>query len=316
MTRNAPRDLAGLVFLRREALADGYSDRAIQGKVASGEWHRVRRGAYVDGAAWRDLSATDRHRVTARAVLKSSHSSTVLSHASAALEHGVPVWGIDLTEVHVTRTDGKPRRREAGVVHHRGRLSPDEVTTVGEVPVTSIVRTAIEMPTITGVEAALVSVDALLRLGQPSSATLHSALDRSKHWPRSLISQVVFRLADPRHESAGESRTAYLCWDQRLMRPEPQVIVHDERGREFARVDFAWPELGVFLEFDGREKYRIFRRENESLEDYLMREKRREERICMLTGWVCIRISWQDLERPRETGERIRRILASRLQSA
>ena len=35
---------------------------------------------------------------------------------------------------------------------------------------------------------------------------------------------------------------------------------------------------------------------NESLEDFLMREKRRELRISQLTGWVCIRIGWADLE--------------------
>ncbi|HEX2771983.1 MAG TPA: hypothetical protein VHN18_06080, partial [Micromonosporaceae bacterium] len=74
----------------------------------------------------------------------------------------------------------------------------------------------------------------------------------------------------------------------------------------------AWRELGVFVEFDGREKYARFRRKNESLEEFLMREKRREERICLLTGWVCIRITWADLERPAATARRIRRILESR----
>ena len=70
--------------------------------------------------------------------------------------------------------------------------------------------------------------------------------------------------------------------------------------------------LGVFLEFDGREKYVRFRREGETLDQFLLREKRREERICQLTGWVCIRITWADLERPVETARRIRRLLDSR----
>ena len=43
-----------------------------------------------------------------------------------------------------------------------------------------------------------------------------------------------------------------------------------------------------------------------------MREKQREERICQLTGWVCIRITWADLERPERTAGRIRRILDQR----
>ena len=43
-----------------------------------------------------------------------------------------------------------------------------------------------------------------------------------------------------------------------------------------------------------------------------MREKRRIELICQLTGWVCIPITWDDLEHPGRTAARIRRILASR----
>jgi hypothetical protein len=45
---------------------------------------------------------------------------------------------------------------------------------------------------------------------------------------------------------------------------------------------------------------------------FLLREKKREERICQLTGWVCIRIGWSDLETPVATAGRIRRLLSSR----
>jgi hypothetical protein len=90
------------------------------------------------------------------------------------------------------------------------------------------------------------------------------------------------------------------------------VPVLDELGRLFAYADFVWEEEGVFLEFDGRIKYELYRREGESLEEFLMREKKREERICQLTGWVCIRITWADLANPQQTAARIRRMLDSR----
>lgn len=73
-----------------------------------------------------------------------------------------------------------------------------------------------------------------------------------------------------------------------------------------ARVDFAWPELGVFMEFDGRVKYEKFLREGESVTDAVLREKRREQLICELTGWRCIRIVWADLYTPELTAARIR----------
>jgi hypothetical protein len=90
------------------------------------------------------------------------------------------------------------------------------------------------------------------------------------------------------------------------------VSVKDTDGHEFARVDFAWVRHGVFLEFDGRIKYTKYRRKGETLEQFLMRERKRESRICELTGWVCIRISWEDLGKPEATADRIRRLLDSR----
>jgi hypothetical protein len=183
---------------------------------------------------------------------------------------------------------------------------------VSGVPVSSAARCAVEMTTIADVEAALVTVNGLLHDGQLTPSELADMARDTRHWPESLGTNLVVRLADPRLESAGETRTAHLCWTQHLPPPMPQVGVVDENGVTFARVDFAWPEYGVFLEFDGKEKYRRWRREGETLEEFLMREKRREEKICQLTGWVCIRITWADLNSPERTASRIRRILASR----
>lgn len=310
------RDLSGVVFLRRDAIADGYTDRAIRALVKAGTWHRVRHGAYVSGALWAELDGADRHRVRARAVLRTAHPTTVLSHVSAAIEHGAPTWGVDLEVVHVTRTDGQPRRREAGVVHHTGVLPDSDLVEVNGVPVTTALRVAAEMTTVTSVESALVSVDALLRMAGADDGEVAARQAMVNRWPHSLASQVVFRLADPRHESPGESRTAYFCWQTHLPKPEPQVKVRNEAGVVVARLDFAWPAFGVFLEFDGKEKYRRFRRDGETLDQFLMREKEREELICKLTGWTCIRISWAELHRPELLARRIRAILDSRRTAA
>ena len=148
----------------------------------------------------------------------------------------------------------------------------------------------------------------------PLWESLSAADRRAPVWGNPLDEVHVTRSdgASGRRESVAETRLDYLCWAQHLPRPLPQVTVLDEHGQLFARVDFAWPEYGVFLEVDGREKYQRFRRENETLEEFLMREKAREERIWMLTGWICIRVSGADLENPVRTARRIRRILESR----
>lgn len=305
-------DLTGVVTLRRDMLSAGYTDRQIRTMVKNGELHRIRHGSYCDATLWSSLSAADRHRVLSRAVLARAHATTVLTHVSSAIEQGAPVWGHDLSQVHTTRTDGRAGRKECDRVQHAGTLPAYHVKTVNGVPVSLATRCAVEMTTISSVESALVTVDGLLHAELTTLSGARQFAHRTRWWPNSLRTTVVLRLADPRHESAGESRTVHMCYSQGLPRPEPQVVVLDERGREFARVDFAWPGLGVFLEFDGKIKYALHRRPGETLEQYLMREKARAERICQLTGWICVRITWDQLSSPRTLAARIRRILDSR----
>ena len=38
----------------------------------------------------------------------------------------------------------------------------------------------------------------------------------------------------------------------------------------------------------------------------MVREKQREDMICRLTGWRCIRVVWADLYTPQQTAARIR----------
>jgi len=313
MTTNSEQvDLDGAVWLRSDAIADGYSDREIARLRRTGEWHRVRRGAYTSARLWESLSPEDRHRVLCRAVLRTAHPSSVLSHLSAAIEWGAPSWGMDLTQVHLTRMDGKSGRREAGLIHHRGQLVEAAVVTLNGVRVTRAARAAAEVCTIANVEKSLVVVNGLLHLQRTTSEELAAEAITTRYWPRSLITDLVTRLADSRIESVLESRAWYMFWVQHLPRPVPQLEIFDEFGRSLGRVDFAWSEHGVFVEPDGREKYFKYRREGETLEDFLLREKRREELICQVTGWICIRITWADLARPHVTARRIRKILQSR----
>lgn len=305
-------ELNSAVRLRCELLASGFTDQQLRALVKRGQLVRIRHGAYVDGGLWRQLDESERHRLHIRAVLKRAHPSTVVTHVSAAVERGAPVWGIPLDDVHVTRTDGKPGRREAGVVHHCGVLTEHDVEVVNGIPLTRAARCAVEVTAMATVEPALVTVNAMLHAEMLTAGELLAEVDALKHWPDTLATRIVVQLSDARIQSVGESRTAYLCWSQHLPRPEPQVPILDENGHVIACADFAWRQYGVFLEFDGRLKYALFRREGETLEEFLMREKRREERICQLTGWVCIRISWADLEHPARTAARIRRILESR----
>lgn len=303
------------VFLRREAIALGYDDRGIDRLVQRGEWVRVRRGAYVGSDLWDVLDEPGRRRVVARAVMRTAQTHVVLSHTSAADVLDAPLW--DMPDgVHLTRTDHKAGRSEAGVTQHRGLIRVGDVTRRDGQFVTSGTRTALDLLTITDVEHALVPMDGLLRAGETTKELLEQGLAAQTFWPATLASDLAIRLASGLAESAGETRMRYLCWAQGLPAPVLQYEVHDRNGKLIARLDLAWPTLGVFLEFDGKVKYQRHLRPGESVVDAVLREKRREEQVCELTGLRCIRTVWSDLYVPEQTAARVRAMFRAGFRAA
>jgi hypothetical protein len=270
----------------------------------------VRRGAFVEMHHWRALDRPGRHELVTRAVLRQANTDLVASHVSAVPFYEGPTWGLDLSSVHATRLDGKAGRAEAGVRQHRGKIVEGDIVERHGVMVMAADRLGIEITTVASTEAALVVVNHLLHAEMTTAERLAERYARDMHgWSHTLRTDLVLRLADPRIESPGESRTYYLCFAQGLPLPEPQYKVYNDRGVLVARVDFAWPQLGVFAEFDGKVKYQKYLAEGESPSDVVVREKRREELVREITGWRCVRVDWADLERPEHTAERIRRAL-------
>jgi hypothetical protein len=299
-------------FLRREVLAMGYDDNAIARLVRSGEWVRVRHGAYFMADLWRGLDEIDRHKVRARMVTRAAKVPHVLSHTTAVLHHTRTVWDLDLSDVHVTRSDERSGRILSGVRQHRGVLLDHDVMDLGGVRVTSPARSVLELTTVTDTERALVVLDDILRRGLTTKAELEAMCRRMTYWPSTLATDLVIRLSDPRSESPAETRFRYLCWRMGLPAPLLQVEIRDAWGRVVARVDFAWPEFGVFVEIDGFVKYAGDpTRRNAAPAEVVVREKQREDLVRQLTGWRCLRFLWPDLDRQEQTAGVVRLALAA-----
>lgn len=149
-----------------------------------------------------------------------------------------------------------------------------------------------------GVEAGLVAADSALRL----KACTRTELEELRAWPwlnrGRRSADLVISHADGRHESAAESRAAWLM--HRLgYRVRPQVVITDIDGVFVGRVDFVIEvpgAKGVIVEFDGMLKY-------EGQQD-LAAEKRREDRLRSM-GYEVVRLTWADLERPEVVRSRI-----------
>lgn len=309
MTPDDPR--LTQIALRKELIAMGHTDRNLAREVAAGRLAKPRRGAYVDAATWRELSGEGQYAVRVRAVLRQARAEAFASHTSALPFLDVPTWGLSLADVHTTRLDGRSGRHEAGVRQHCGKVHDGDVVVVGDIEVSGAIRAVLEVTTLTSVESGLVVLNHCLHRGDFTADQIRERYeDGMECWPSSLVTDLVLRHGDARIASVGESRTYHFLWRHHFPCPEPQLEIRD--GQSFrAYLDFAFPDLGIWIEFDGKEKYLRHRRKGESVVDAVIREKQRESYICELTGWRCIRITWADLSDPAKLERRIRAAIAA-----
>jgi hypothetical protein len=296
----------GPIHLRKELVGRGASDREIARAVADGSLHRVRHGAYVAGPTWCACDVVGQHSLSVRAVHRQARAGIVVSHVSAVGEWDIAQWELPLDQVHITRDDRRAGRNEAGVHQHLGALRPEDVVKRNGIRVTAVPRTCLDTMSLVDVEHGLVLVNDALHKKLTTPEKLVECAAYMEQWPGSLRHRVVLRLADGRIESVGETRFFHLCWDQGLPLPIPQYKIFDRDGSLVAVVDFAWPELGLFVEFDGKVKYKSPDRDDETVVDVVLREKRREELVCRITGWRCLRAIWADLYHPERTAATVR----------
>lgn len=291
---------------RRDVLAVGDDDRFIRRQLAARRWTRIRNGAYCHTATWAALDPVERHRRLAGAVLRAHGDGVVLSKVSGLLMRpGADVWGIDLGRVHVTRRDGRSGSVERDVVHHEGPVSDDDIEEIDGMLVLKEARCVVETLATVGVEPGLVVADAALRAARVTREELVDLRERTKRWRGSRTVDLVLRLAEPKAESVGESRSRFLYWSQGF--PQPQVQFHVfQDGVLIGITDLAWPALGLMFEFDGRVKYGRLLKPGQTPGDAVFAEKKREDALRRATGYAMERAVWEDLSRPVETARRAR----------
>jgi len=228
----------------------------------------------------------------------------VVSHLSAAVLHGLPVWGDPLRLVHVTRTSGTGRRE--GHLHlHVTPLGTGAVVQVGGLAVTGLARTVVDLGRGQPLRQAVAAGDAALRIGLTSDE-LAAALADAQGRPGISAARRVVRLLDARSERAGESASRVVLHQGGLPPTDLQHAVFDESGRLVGRADFAWPEHRTLGEFDGRIKYGRLLRPGQTPEQAVWAEKCREDALRDL-GWQVVRWTWADLREPELLAERLRR---------
>lgn len=287
---------------RQALLARGITDDEIRTARRQGVWQQLHRGVYVASDSFSAVKTEQRHRITAIAVAQRS-PHLVLSHTSAAILHGLPLWGRSLDDVHLTRSSRSGGRTTPGRVVHSGILAPQEITTIDGVAVTAIGRTLIDLGTRSSFETTVIAADhALRRMSSP--AQLAGELAGLRHRRGAGAARRALMFADGQSESAGESRTRMVIDRFGLPHPVLQVRIYTPGGILLGRCDLGYPEQGVLIEFDGKVKYLKPFRVGERPEEVVAREKRREDNIRAM-GYLVIRFVWSDLQDPAAIAARI-----------
>jgi len=207
---------------------------------------------------------------------------------TAAWVWGASVLADDDLDVHVVCPNGSRVRSRPGLRVVQGSLDPADVVQWGPVRVTSATRTAYDcLHRLRRIDA-LVTVDELTHLRRPSMGEL-TAYVESCHGMRGV--RTVRRLlaeVEPLAESPMETRTRVVLVDGGLPRPVAQFVVYDGDGCFVARLDLAYPEAKVAVEYDGALHW-AQRRDDD----------RRRDRVRAL-GWTVIVVSASDVFREPE----------------
>jgi hypothetical protein len=295
------------IVLTRTLRQQGLDGREIRRLQRDGDLVPVRRGAYARQQQ-PDRSLEALHRELIGATVPQLREGAVISHGSAAVLHGLPIWAGAVERVHVTRDRvGGGNRRSIVQVHGAPLVDPDR-TMIDGIPVTSLARTVLDLCRTLPIEQAVAAGDRALAHGLVMEV-LEEGLSRMRRWPGTSQARRSVAFLDARSESAGESVSRVRLHQDGLPAPDLQQDILGPTGRFLARVDFYWDEQRTIGEFDGKVKYGRLRRPGQSMEDVIFAEKVREDALRDL-GWQIVRWLWADLYRPGVVRDRVLRAFA------
>ncbi|MBN9097156.1 MAG: hypothetical protein J0I49_03455 [Pseudonocardia sp.] len=184
-----------------------------------------------------------------RAAYRLVEGRGVLSGYSAAEILGASC-GPEKAPAEVT-VPGGGQRAHPGLLVHRDRLARDEVRCVGDIRVTTPMRTAYDLARWHDLVEGVVAVDALARKGEFGPDKL---LHLAARYPRARNHRRVADVLVYANRSSGspmESRLRMLIELAGLPRPVVQHAVQDDPTRTAVWLDLAYPDHMIGIEYEG-----------------------------------------------------------------
>ncbi|MFG1933574.1 DUF559 domain-containing protein [Mycobacterium sp. NPDC048908] len=247
--------------------------RQFDNAVNRGVLERMWQGIYCLG------EPTDELRL--RGLDLSTGTTVSLCLGTAAATYGFDTE--NTVDLHVLNPAGGQLRNADGLVVHRREGAP--LVSVDGRSATSAPWTAVEVARGLRRPRALATLDAALRSGACGRAELWRAALAQAGRRGIVAMRELIPLSDPLAESPMESKARLAMIDGGLPVPQLQYQIIDGNG-DRRRVDFAWPEHRLAVEYDGLDWH--------SQPDAMKRDRRRREAL-EAAGWVIMSIVFEDV---------------------
>jgi hypothetical protein len=221
--------------------------------------------------------------VRAQAAWLWSRRRGVIAGRSAAAWHGAK-WVPPNDPAELIHDNRHP---PAGIRTWADSLADDEIVVLRGVPVTTAARTALDLARRYPTERAVAAIDALANATHLKPADTGALLQRYPGRRGIAAARATLQLVDSGAESPRETWLRLLLIRNGFPPPTTQFIVRDEYGQAIARLDMAWPDLKIAIEYEG-DHHRTDRRQ-------FNRDIRRVDALTEL-GWIVIRVTAEDTE--------------------
>lgn len=281
------------VISRAQALAEGMTERMIDGRLGRGAWSRLFPGVYrLEGAPRSWLQ-------TVTAAASWAGRGAALSHQTAAALWGLARFG-EAEPIHVTVGCFLPPPK--GLITHQSKLTSRDVVVRRGFRVTSVFRTVLDLAATEPEAAVEAAVDSALAKKLMRTEELRRFVDRHRgHRGIRLLKRLLERYegGDGPTESELESRVLETIDAAGLPRPERQRTV--SLGGRKRRLDFRFPGTRVVIEADGFAWH---------ANPISFEKDRQRTNALAARGYVVLHWTWAALEeRPGELISELRRSL-------
>jgi hypothetical protein len=239
------------VFTEAHVAEVGFTPHQRDFRVRTGRWESLHPGVYRIGGV------ADSWRAQVLAACWAAHHFAVASHRSAAALWDLPGGSTDVIEITCRR--GLRAQPSSLIVHETKLLPDDDATVIDGIPSTTVDQTLLGLAAVVPPPVVEMALDRALRLELTTQSSLGSFVQRKRGSGRNGVGVLRSMIAarDPLAgvpESVMETKLKQLLRRHGLPVPAFQYVIR-HAGCFVARVDAAYPELRIAIEYDSYEHH-------------------------------------------------------------